>query len=148
MPSLKSRLAKLLMYPVPRPPGGRPESAPQGGGKGGGTDNAPVFANYKAVTFPALVVLISGAWLGLRQLEVPWLADRWVPFVLCMLLGGGLTWLEVTEDQVTPPKRKAFGVLVGLCNCLVLFSAVVGAANVIGAKPPPTAQTGSPTTGP
>lgn len=147
---LKKSLANLLMFPVPAVPGpgeatgGLESTSPnlESMAAAGETKNAPVFANYKAVTFPGLVVVIGGAWTGLQKLDSR-LDKPWVPFLLCMVLGGFLTWLEVTEDQVTPTNRKAFGALIGFCNCLVLFSAVVGGSTLLdgGAKPPvnPTA---------
>ena len=132
--AFKKTLANFLMYPVPAGPGagdisfevGKPGLEAIDAAKE--TKNSPVFANYKAVSFPSLVAAIGGAWAGLQQLGTPFLTSRWVPFVLCMGLGGFLTWLELSEDQVTPRDRKAFGGMVGLCNCLVLFSAVVGGA--------------------
>lgn len=132
----KRDLAKWLMFQVPagdRAQGGLELKTMESteGSDQQETKNAPVFANYKAVTFPGLVVVIGGAWAGLQQLGVPALTARWVPFGLCMALGGFLTWLELTEDQVTPKNRKVFGGMIGLCNCLVLFSAVVGGQSLL-----------------
>ena len=146
MASLKANLARVLMAQVPVSPPVAVAAAPRGETPkgpdeieepeptGGGTKttttetaNAPIFANYKAVTFPTLVILITGVWYALRRLPVPFFSTVWVPLILSLVLGGLLTWLELSEDQVTPQKWKFWGGVIGLCNCMVLFSAVVGA---------------------
>jgi hypothetical protein len=145
MPTFKKRLAKVLMTQVPAPPDpsletrslGADEGTSGGAGPGGGaTQNAPIFANYKAVTFPGLVGFVTAIWLGLQQTETAWTFSRWVPLALCLLFGGSLTWLELSEDDVTPPSWKFWGALVGLGNCFVLFSAVMGASGMVGGPPP------------
>ena len=130
MPTMRQRLAKALMTQVPVPQGWSRATAPLGGGA---TDskNAPIFANYKAVTFPGLVGFVGAIWLGLEQTGAGWTASRWVPLAICLLFGGSLTCLELSEDNVTPPARKFWGGLVGLGNCFVLFSAVIGSTHLL-----------------
>lgn len=147
MATWKERLAKVLMTQVPAPRDRSPDArafgakakAKAAGGDGGETKNAPIFANYKAVTFPGLVGFVTAIWLGLRQTEAAWTFSRWVPLGLCLLFGGCLTWLELSEDDVTPRSRKFWGGLVGLGNCFVLFSAVMGASSLAGGRPPAVA---------
>jgi hypothetical protein len=122
----------------------KPLGADGGGGGGGETKNAPIFANYKAVTFPGLVGFVTAIWLGLRQTEAAWTFSRWVPLALCLLFGGSLTWLELSEDEVTPRSRKFWGALVGLGNCFVLFSAVMGASGMVAGPPPDRPAPSSP----
>jgi hypothetical protein len=125
MATIREVLAKALMTQVPVPRGWtRSLAADKRADED--TKNAPIFANYKAVTFPTLVGFVTGIWLGLRQTEAVWTTSRWVPLALCLIFGGGLTLLELSEDNLTPRPRKFWGGLVGLGNCFVLFSAVIG----------------------
>jgi hypothetical protein len=127
--TILDRLGKVLMTQVPVSRGGYRELESTGGGSQE-TQNAPIFANYKAVTFPGLVVFVFGIWTGLQQTGAEWATSRWVPLSLCLLFGGCLTVLELLEDQVTSPERKFWGGLVGFGNCFVLFSAVIGTSSM------------------
>ena len=111
-------------------------------GSGGAADKATVsnFLTVQSLTnFGAMAGAISVAWLALQNLA-PWLSAVWVPFAFSAVWGAisvVMSWDGLKNRQTG--KRDVGAVLgaifIAVINCLVLASAVVGAAGAAGATP-------------
>lgn len=84
----------------------------------------PIFINPKALTFPVLVGLVKGAWASAVLLPVGWVTSVFVPLTMCIVLG-----LLIAVSNLLDQKLRFVdwisGVLIGLCNSMVIFGAVM-----------------------